>query len=311
LSNDEKYYGPLSFSGGVMKDLPPLNALKAFCAAAEHMSFLYAGQELGVSAAAVSQQVKNLENHFGNDLFVRRGNKLVLTDSGETVYKAARRAFHEIAGTTQFVRNARGQPKIVVSSLPSLAERWLLPKLIRFRETTGATVEVRVEADPVQIARDGIDIRLTNKSRYYTDLVETRLYDEVAVAVCSPEFWARFGAGGLQGLDDDLLIHNDWGPEFMSEPTWEKYWIAQGLNRRQNRRSGYTVNSTTLALALARQGVGIALVPRRLAQPDFRTDALIEPVDAVLKMEKSYVCLCPRVSDSRKLVREFVSLLSE
>ena len=69
-----------------MKDLPPLNALKAFHAAAEHMSFLYAGQELGVSAAAVSQQVRNLESHFGNDLFVRRGNKLVLTDSGETVY---------------------------------------------------------------------------------------------------------------------------------------------------------------------------------------------------------------------------------
>ena len=77
----------------------------------------------------------------------------------------------------------------MVSSLPSLAERWLLPKLIEFREATGASVEIRVESDPVQIAKDGIDIRLTNKSKFYSDLVETRLYDEVAVAVCSPEFW--------------------------------------------------------------------------------------------------------------------------
>ena len=95
----------------------------------------------------------------------------------------------------------------------------------------------------------------------------------------------------------------------MSEPTWEKFWIAQGVKRRQNLRSGYTTNSTSLALALARQGVGIALAPRRLAQPDFRTNALIEPVDAVLTMEKSYVCLSPKVSSARRLVREFVSIL--
>ncbi|MFA3917828.1 LysR substrate-binding domain-containing protein [Ruegeria sp. 2012CJ15-1] len=283
--------------------------MKAFYSAAEHMSFLHAGQELGVSAAAVSQQVKNLETHLGNDLFMRRGNKLILTDSGEAVFEAARRAFREISDTTRHVRNVVDPAKVVVSALPSIADRWLLPRLIAFRQSTGASVEIRVESDPVHITRDGIDIRITNKSKYYTDLVETKLYDEVAVAVCAPDFWDRYGANGISGLSSELLIHNDWGPEFMSEPTWEKYWLALGMKREHGPRSGYTVNTTSLALALAREGAGIALAPRRLAQPDLDLGTLIAPVSATLKMEKSYVCLSPRSASSRHLVAQIIEVL--
>ncbi|WP_074739444.1 LysR substrate-binding domain-containing protein [Ruegeria halocynthiae] len=97
----------------------------------------------------------------------------------------------------------------------------------------------------------------------------------------------------------------------MSEPTWEKLLPPRAFSHKNFARSGYTVNSTSIALALARSGHGIALVPRRLALPDLKSKALIEPVSEMLKMEKSYVCLSPKASSKRRLVKMFVEHLKQ
>jgi DNA-binding transcriptional LysR family regulator len=115
--------------GCQLKNLPPLNALRAFEVAARTGSFVQAGVELGVTAAAVSLQVKTLEEHLDKRLFQREGNRIVLTDAGRELYPRLGQALSEIAELAADLRGGQDRKRLVVSVLPSLADLWLVPKL--------------------------------------------------------------------------------------------------------------------------------------------------------------------------------------
>ena len=128
--------------------LPPLNSLRAFEAAARTGSFTAAAGELGVTSAAVSMQVRNLENFLGKKLFQRSNNRITLTDAGMVVYHGSATALSGIAAITERLLESEKQAKLVISIVPSLAERWLAPRLADFARTdAGAGMEIRVEND--------------------------------------------------------------------------------------------------------------------------------------------------------------------
>ena len=149
-----------------MHSQPPLNALRAFEVAARHLSFVQAGKELGVTSAAVSQQVRNLEDHVGKRLFIRQGNQIVLTDAGREIYPRLEQALGEMAALTEQLRDGAARPRLVISVLPSVADHWLAPALRGFVSRGG--LDIRVEDDPVGFGREGADIRITYGSTYYS-----------------------------------------------------------------------------------------------------------------------------------------------
>lgn len=265
----------------------PLNALRAFEVAARTGSFVAAGAELGVSAAAISQQVRALETRLDKQLFLRQGNRITLTDAGRTLYPSVDMAFGELLGATRLLRAAPRRERLVVSVLPSLADLWLLPGLRGFDGR--ARLDLRVEDDPVDMAREGIDLRLTYGAQYYPDHLVEVLFADRLIAVAAPDFAADDPAN----VPDADLIHTDWGRAYGVQPEWARHFDGLGLRRVPDRGQGLRVNSTALAAAAARTGLGVALLPERLAAEDVAAGRLRILGASVGGLLRDYVMVSP------------------
>jgi len=288
-----------------MPDLP-LNALRAFEVAARTGSFVQAGAQLGVSSAAVSQQVRQLEAHYGKRLFLRQGNRITLTDAGRAIYPRLEAALAELSAISADLREDRARARLIISCLPTLAESWLLPRLAGF--DTGAGIELRVDEDPVVLARSGVDLRLAFGNHFYPDHQTQLLFRDRIIAVAAPDLAAR----GLQTLPDEHFIHTDWGPTFLTTPSWAGYWQTNRGRTTPDRALGLTVNQSHLAILAARHGLGAALVPERIAGDLIRTGQLVVCGTDTLAMAHDYVLVWPRaLARSRPLQRLIAHLLMQ
>ncbi|NOD34550.1 MULTISPECIES: LysR family transcriptional regulator [unclassified Ruegeria] len=304
--------GIISFTMGYGHTLPPLTALRAFEAAARCGSFVLAGKELSVSSAAISLQIKTLEDHLGKKLFVRKGNRISLTDAGEMMYPKLARAFEEMSEAARIVRSDTSTRQLVVSVLPALAELWFLPKAITFTEETGISLDVRVQEDPIDFEREAIDIRLTYGSALYPGYRETRLFSDVAIPVCAPWFCEAYPNmdEALTNVPDNKFIHNKWGSNYASEPLWSDWRRQVESDATPFSDAGLTINDLTFAIATAKRGAGIALVPSVLAKTDLASGLLVIPSKHALKMKKDYVCVIPHARFDTSAVRQFSAHLA-
>jgi LysR family glycine cleavage system transcriptional activator len=294
-----------------MRNPPSLNGLRAFEAAARCGSFVLAGDELGVSSAAISLQVKSLENHLGKKLFVRKGNRITLTDAGEKMYPKLARAFGELSEATQVMQSNKRGRQLVISVLPVLSELWLLPNVLTFRERTGVSLDIRVQDDPIDFEREGVDLRLTYGATSYADYRQIPLFSDVAITVCAPSFWESYSdpAGKLTHVPDAKLIHNKWGPSYASEPLWSDWFLAVGTKRAALSDPGLVVSNMAFAISAARSGVGIVLAPSILVKPDIASGSLISPSEVFLPMKKDYSCVFPNARADLPTVRVFLEFL--
>ncbi len=282
-----------------MAEFPPLNAMRAFEVAARVGSFVQAGAELGVTAAAVSQQVKGLEEYLGKRLFLRQGNRIVLTDAGRSIYPRLEQALGDISAVAGELRQGPSRARLVVSVLPSLSELWLIPKLVGFE----AAVEVRVEDDPVVLARDGIDLRVTYGAHYYPDHSVVPLFNDSLIAIAAP---GRFG--GFPDLEERDFIHTDWGPAYATQPSWAVWWRALGRGG-PNPAQGLRVGLSSMAVTAAREGLGVALVPRAIAARDLAAGRLVQLAGPVLPMPWDYVLVYPNALSRRRSLMALVAHL--
>jgi LysR family glycine cleavage system transcriptional activator len=288
-----------------MTRLPPLNAIRAFEVAARAGSFVVAGAELGVTSAAVSQHVRALETHLGKRLFDRQGNRITLTDAGRAIYPRIEHALTDLAAVAAELGDGRMRAKLVVSVIPSVAEWWLIPALAGFRDRDG--IEIRVEEDRVNFGRDGADLRLTYGAYAYPDHQTERLFRDHFIAVHAPGF--SMPADGIAALPDSAFIHTDWGASYATQPAWTLWFVAIGAARRPDPQVGLKVGMTGVALAAARAGLGVALVPSRLAQAEIDARQLVRSDDAVLPMSWDYVLVWPRAHARRALLQDLVAHL--
>ncbi|MDI3338418.1 LysR substrate-binding domain-containing protein [Defluviimonas aestuarii] len=287
--------------------LPPLNAMRAFEVAARTGSFVQAGVELGVTSAAVSQQVRALEQHLGKHLFLRQGNRITLTDAGRAIYPRIEQALTDLASVADELAEGRNRARLVVSVLPSVAELWLAPAMVGF--ASDGKVEIRVEDDPVAFARDGVDLRITYGADYYADHVTEVLFRDRIVAVAAPGF--TMPEGGVEALPDSAFIHTDWGPAFATQPAWNAWFADRLSDRRPDPGAGLKVGMIAVAAALARAGLGVALVPERIAGDDIRSERLLVVEPHSLPMSRDYVMVWPSAIARRTLLRAVVAHLRE
>lgn len=295
-----------------MHGLPPLNAVKAFEVAARTGSFVLAAAELCVSSAAVSQQVRNLEAYLGKQLFVRNGNRITLTDAGHAIYPQTSRALSDIAAMTERIQEGELRTRLVVSVPFSLAEIWLAPKLAELLDVyPQMSIDIRVEDDPVDLARHNIDLRISYGDYHYPSLEVIPLVHDEVLPVCAPEFWYRHGNNdfSLGEVHESMFIHTNWGPNYASHPTWRDWFLKTGNSRNPDPSRGRRAGLSSLSTSMARMGLGIALGQKITAQADLEAGRLIALSSTSIRLGHPYCAFIPTAKAERTEIRRLLSLL--
>ncbi|MDX8530925.1 LysR substrate-binding domain-containing protein [Mesorhizobium sp. VK25A] len=294
-----------------MEKLPPLNAVRAFEVAARAGSFTLAATELGVSSAAVSQQIRNLEDWFGKRLFVRNGNRITLTDAGHAIYPQTAHALGEIAAVGRRMLEGGLRTRLVVSVPFSLAELWMAPRLAVLLESfPQMAIDVRVEDDPVDVVRQNIDLRISYGDYHYPALKMVRLVHDDVLPVASPEFWQRHGATDLADMHESHFIHTNWGPNYASHPSWADWFAAAGGSRAPDPSHGRRVGLSSLAIGAARLGLGIALGQRVMANADLEAGRLIALSSVAVRLGQPYCAFMLPAKAERSDIAGLVALLA-
>jgi len=288
-----------------MSRLPPLNSLRAFEAAARHLSFLKAAEELHVTPGAVSQQVKALEEELGVALFRRLPRGVLLTDAGQLYGKKLGEIFDQIRRATADIRRERDLSGLTVSTMLTFAARWLIPRLSAFN-LAHPDITVRVLADGrlTDFATEDVDLALRYGAGQYPGLHVELLFPETVFPVCSPALLA--GPHPLRSFDDlrhHTLLHDEPNPAYHNLP-WLRWLAAQGVDDIDT-RPGPRFSFTHLSLQAAVNGQGVALGTDVLADEDLATGTLVRPFPQGLPSEHAYWLVCPEAALARPRVQAF------
>lgn len=268
--------------------LPPLRALRAFEAAARHLNFRLAAEELNVTQGAVAQHIRGLEADLGVKLFERLPRRLALTHAGHSYLPNIRRAFELIADATLGLRPEPA--RLTISVTPSFATKWLIPRLPQFT-AKHPLVDLRILASEglSNFQSDGVDIAIRQgRLPFGPGLIVERLFAQRVIAVCAPSLLPD-GADGIdpRQIQNHVLLHdthNLW-PEFLEK--------ALGLTpAAEPRRMRF--NQTGLAIEAAAAGQGIALASRFLVAGDLASGRLVQPVSAELSGTHDFYVVLPR-----------------
>ncbi len=274
--------------------LAPLNALRAFEAAARHLSFTKAAEELNVTPAAISHQIKALEEYFGVALFRRLTRALLLTDAGQSVLPKLRDGFDLLADACARLGSAEDHRVLTVSAAPSLAARWLVTRLERFR-ARHPEIDIRLDASErlVDFARDNVDLAIRYGGGRYPGLHVECLFRADVFPVCSPALLA-----GPQPLREpaDLachrLLHADWATSGDTWPSWTMWLKAAGVTGIDAER-GPRFNDIHLAVQTAIDGNGVVLASGVLVGDDLEHGRLVRPFETSMATAFGYYIVCP------------------
>ena len=282
------------------RQIPPLTALRAFEAAGRHLSFTKAADELHVTQAAISHQVKSLEKYLGLKLFRRLNRTLLLTDAGQLYLPPLTDAFEGITRATHRLRQHLGRARLTVSVLPSFAAGWLVPRLGRFRQRC-PDVDLRI--DPTNsltdFRRDDVELGILYGRGNYPGLRTDRLMREEFFPVCSP----RLLEGPAPLRDPADLIHHTLLHDDMTVD-WRTWLLAAGVEGVDAER-GITVTDSSMLLRAAIAGQGVALARSVLAADEIASGRLVRPFDVDVPTEYAYYLAYPEKSADQSNVVAF------
>ncbi len=259
--------------------IPPFLSVRVFEAAARSGSFARAAEELGITAGAVSQHIRVLEDFAGQPLFRRLGRGVELTEAGQAAFSHASAAMAEMLQAGRAMRASMRGRRISLSTAPSFASKWLIPRLSRFQEAY-PEVEVRMSADMtlVDFAGSDIDLAIRYGPGGYEGLHCERLMSESVVVVGSPRLLdGRSPVTSAADLIDLPLIHDESPERDPSCPTWTMWFAARG-QKRDDAERGLRFNQSSLALEAAAAGKGLVLAKRQLALRDLADGLLVSPL---------------------------------
>ena len=280
--------------------LPPLNALRHFEAAARHLSFTRAADELGVTQAAVSHQVKALEERLEVRLFERHGRGLWLTEEGELYLPFLRQGFDLMADGTDMVKSHDARGPLSVTMLPTFAVRWFIPRLSRF-QARHPEIEVRITTGErnVDFAREDIDCGIRFGKGAWPGLEAIRLFEDRYVAVCSPELLV--GEAPLRKPEDlrhHTLIHDK------EDEDW-RFWLTALHVVGVDSGKGLYVDHHDLAVGAAAAGLGVALASPIIMQDDLEDGRLVLPFGDLTEENLSHWLVYPRSGRKKPKIAAF------
>ncbi|MCF6263520.1 MAG: transcriptional regulator GcvA [Xanthomonadales bacterium] len=288
------------------RKIPPLRALRAFVASAKHLSFTRAAEDLYVTQAAVSLQVKQLEEFLEIPLFIRGSRSLTMTAQGKIYLQDVNVALKELAAATERVTRRNRNVELVVSTLTSFAERWLIPKLPDFQQAH-ANMDIRITASEwvVDFDRDGVDLAIRYGGGEWPDTNSTLLLRDNIFPVCSPGLCENSKLPcKAENLAQFTLLHDDYARE-----DWMQWLKVAGITSVDAQR-GLSFSHSSMMLEAAAQGMGLALGHTSLIQDDLKSGRLIKPFESCLRDEMAYYIVTP-VGTDNKLANVFRDWLLE
>ncbi|MCA8888360.1 MAG: transcriptional regulator GcvA [Parvularculaceae bacterium] len=295
-----------------MKALPPLNALRVFESAARHLSFTKAAEELHVTPGAVSQQIKTLEDFIGAKLFRRTKRALLLTDAAQASLPILREAFDKLEEASRMLTARVDSRRLTVSVAPSLASKWLVPRLDRFHELF-PDIEVWISADMevVDFAVDDVDLAIRYGPGSYPGLEVELLMSETIIPVCSPRLLT--GDNPLRRPEDlkhHPLLHDGGSDRETASTTWAMWLKAAGVKDVDGKR-GAKFNQSSLVIEAAVAGKGVALAKTVLALADLEAARLVVPFEMTTPSSFSYYIVHPGSKSRNAAVKAFKKWLHE
>ena len=290
--------------------LPPLNALRAFEAAARHLNFSRAADELSVTPGAVSQQIQNLEDYVGVALFKRTPKGLLLTDPAQIALPALREAFDRLAEAASMLTAAVDGRRLTVSVAPSFAAKWLVPRLGQF-ETLHPQVDVWISAgmELVDFNSGEIDIAIRYGAGRYPGLEVVRLMQETVIPVVSPALLETQPLSDPADLSGHILLHDGSPDADESCPDWTMWLAARGVRGVDGTR-GPRFNQSSLVIEAAVGGRGVALAKRALAQADLDAGRLVSPFPITTAVDFAYYLVHPKPKGRLPQVKAFMTWLT-
>ncbi|MCP3688931.1 MAG: LysR family transcriptional regulator [Gammaproteobacteria bacterium] len=288
-----------------MSNMPSLKALRAFEVAARTGSFAAAAKELSVSAAAIGQLVRTLEDQVGRALFYRVKRKVIPTEAGFEVLPRLTVAFDELQDVSQKLTGASSPTRLTISAPESVMTGWLSQRIDSFvlaQDTID--LSLRCDNDPVNFDGDRIDIRLSYGQFYYRTHNTSEIITDTIYPVCSPGFMQEYGPFmSAEDLLHSSLIHTDWGPTSASYPTWRNWFESAAVPPGQYTNHGLVANSSMMAINLARRGLGVALSQGLLVAHLVEEGFLVQASHLVLAQTQAYCLTIPQRSASRPIVK--------
>lgn len=276
---------------------PSLGALRVFLAVARHGSVSRAAEALHLTHGAVSHQLRGLQEELGIALVEKRGRGIVLSPVGRAYALRLDAAFAEIEAATQEAVAGR-RPRLRVTTIPSFAARWLLPRLGDFISTC-PDVDVEVQSTPhlADIKGGEADVALRFGSGRYPGLYSQLLMADWLFPVCTPEFAARHRLADGVGLDGVPLLHSD------NEP-WVWWLRAAGLPEDEP-EAGPVFNDSSLMLASTATGLGLCLGRLSLAYDDLASGRLVRPYSAFVRSPNAYYFVCRKERAAQPALASF------
>lgn len=265
--------------------LPPLAALRAFEAAARHLSFSRAADELYVTHGAVSHQVRGLEAHLGLALFRRLHRRVVLTEAGEVLFQKVRAAFDLLEMSTEQVVTTYKTRPLVVSCIATFSMRWLMPRLHDFH-AQHPDIEIRLSApdSPVEHPRDDIDVSIrVGRGEWPDDLEAQAFLDEAFGPVCSPALLQRCPLEKPDDLQHHMLLHTE------SRLTAWSDWLRLTGVTAVDPTTGQRFETFYFLLQAAASSFGVAIGPDTLVGDDLAAGRLLAPLGFVPSGLSMYV----------------------
>lgn len=275
------------------RKLPPANALVVFEAAARHLNFTRAAEELHVTQAAVSRQIKTLEDDLGVPLFRRLHRELQLTREGQRFQQVVTMGLEHIANTAADLRNAKPNHGLTVATSVTFASYWLMSRVAKFR-ASHPELDLRLVASaPVSdLSSAGIDLAVRYGSGHWLGVESLHLLDNEVFPVCAPQYLeGRKPLKEPADLLSERLLHlvefdRNW-------VTWSA-WLKAFEVDTGNAPRGLEFDNYLVLIQAALDGQGVALGGGRLADDFLRRGALVRPISATMRSQKGFYLVIPK-----------------
>ena len=300
--------------------LPPLNALKAFESAARHMSLKRAAQELNVTPAAISHQVKALEDYLGVKLFRRLNRALELTPAARAALPKLREGFDSLAQAVAAMRPQSDSGQLTVSAAPSFAVRWLMPRMHRFF-AAHHEIDVRVSARMRLVKKGGqdsaveratienwleeSDVAILYGHGDYPGFRVDKLFALTIAPMCSPQLaQGEHPLRHPQELQHHTLVHDDTGMLYDGVAFWDVWLKAAGVCTVDSSRGSH-FSHAVLALEAASDALGVVATFPVLAAAELAAGRLILPFELQVPLQSAYYLVCNDTAALRPAVAAF------
>jgi LysR family transcriptional regulator, glycine cleavage system transcriptional activator len=271
--------------------LPSLNGLRAFEAAARHLSFTQAASELNVTQTAISHQIRRLEEELGIRLFIRKNRALALTPQARDYLPGVRAAFNDLRLATDRLLRKEDDRVLTVSTLASLAAKWLLPRLSAFQEAhPGIDVRITTSTALVDFRDGGVDAAIRYGRGHWPGLRAEWLMADEGFPVCSPALLS--GKRPLrtpEDLRDHVLLHTSNA----NSDDWRLWLTAAGLPSDISKQPGITFDLILMTVQAAIDGIGVAMGRTSYVQDDIAKGRLVVPFDITLPPDAGFYLVSP------------------